>query len=203
MVRDQIEARGIDDERVLAAMRRVPRERFIPADRRDVAYEDHPVPIGHGQTISQPYIVALMSDLARLGPGARVLEIGTGSGYQAAILAEMGAEVWTIEIVDPLSKQATAVLRELGYGPERVHVRSGDGYRGWPDAAPFDAILVTAAPPSIPEPLKEQLKVGGRLVLPVGRLFQELVVIEREKDGWKKHHVAPVRFVPMIGEVER
>ena len=200
MVRSQIEARGIHDERVLTALRRVPRHRFVPAEQRDAAYADRPLPIGHGQTISQPYIVALMTDLAEVAPGESVLEIGTGSGYQAAVLAEMGAKVSTIEIVAPLAERSRSLLRELGYGG--VDVRSGDGYRGWPEKAPFDAIVVTAAPPEIPEPLKEQLAVGGRLVVPVGRGFQELVVLTRTPDGLRERRVLPVRFVPMTGEAQ-
>jgi protein-L-isoaspartate(D-aspartate) O-methyltransferase len=200
MVRDQIEARGVDDERVLTALRRVPRHRFLPEAARKLSYADHPVPIGHRQTISQPYIVALMSELAEVEPGDSVLEIGTGSGYQAAVLAEMGAKVRTIEIVEPLAAQASQLLRELGY--TGVEVRSGDGYRGWPEAAPFDAIVVTAAPPEIPEPLKQQLRVGGRLVVPVGTSSQELVVLTRTEDGFRERRVLPVRFVPMTGEAQ-
>jgi protein-L-isoaspartate(D-aspartate) O-methyltransferase len=200
MVREQIEARGIDDERVLTALRRVPRHRFIPERQRAAAYADHPVPIGHDQTISQPYIVALMSELAEVEPGDSVLEIGTGSGYQAAVLAEMGVKVWTIEIVAPLAERARALLRELGH--DDVEVRSGDGYRGWPEAAPFDAIVVTAAPPKIPEPLKQQLAIGGRLVVPVGARLQELVVLTRTAEGFRERRVLPVRFVPMTGEAQ-
>jgi protein-L-isoaspartate(D-aspartate) O-methyltransferase len=200
MVRSQIEARGIGDERVLTALRRVPRHRFVPANQRDSAYADRPLPIGHGQTISQPYIVALMSDLAKIAPGDSVLEIGTGSGYQAAVLAEMGAKVRTIEIVAPLAERSRTLLRELGY--EGVEVRTGDGYRGWPEKAPFDAIVVTAAPPGIPEPLKQQLAVGGRLVVPVGTRLQELMVLTRTPQGFREQRVLPVRFVPMTGEAQ-
>jgi protein-L-isoaspartate(D-aspartate) O-methyltransferase len=199
MVREQIEARGLDDEAVLAAMRSVPRHRFMPEDARHEAYRDHPVPIGEGQTISQPYIVALMSQLARIGPGARVLEIGTGSGYQAAVLAAMGARVWSIEIVPPLAEQAARTLEELGY---EVRVRQGDGYAGWPEEAPFDAILLTAAPPEIPPPLVEQLAPEGRLVAPVGRGFQELVVVTASPEGPVRRTVLPVRFVPMTGRAQ-
>ncbi len=201
MVRTQIEARGIRDPRVLAAMRKVPRHLFIPEELRDGAYEDGPVSIGQGQTISQPYIVALMTELARPGPGDRILEVGTGSGYQAAILGELAGEVDTIEIVEPLGQRAEALLRSFGYA--NVHCRIGDGYAGWPERAPFDAIVVTAAPGSIPEPLKEQLAVGGRLVIPVGRFDQDLVVVTRTADGFHEISVAPVRFVPMTGEAEK
>ncbi len=198
MVREQLASRDVKDARVLAAMRRVPRHEFVPAALRAQAYADGPLPIGHEQTISQPYIVALMTQLAALGPASRVLEVGTGSGYQAAILAEVARDVYTIEIVEPLARSAEATLRRLGY--ERVHVRAGDGYRGWPEAAPFDAILVTAAPERVPAPLLEQLAVGGRLVIPVGRIDQELEVHRRTATGFEVERVAPVRFVPMTGE---
>jgi protein-L-isoaspartate(D-aspartate) O-methyltransferase len=203
MVAAQIERRGVTDRRVLEAIRRVPRHLFVPAEAAGQAYDDRALPIGHEQTISQPYIVAIMSELARIEPGARVLEVGTGSGYQAAVLAEMGAEVYSIEIVEPLAREAGQRLERLGY---HVHVRAGDGYRGWPDAAPFDAILVTAAPPLIPEPLKEELRVGGRLVLPVGPGgggTQRLLVVTRTPTGFEETPVFPVRFVPMTGEVQR
>ena len=198
MVANQLAARGIKDERVLAAMRRVPRHEMVPPLVRDLAYADRPLPIGDGQTISQPYIVALMTEAAAVGKGARVLEVGTGSGYQAAVLAELGAEVYSIEIVEPLARRAAAALRRSGYGS--VNLRVGDGYRGWPEAAPFDAVLVTAAPPRIPEPLKLQLKPGGRLVVPVGDGFQQLVVVTRTGDRFEERRIAPVRFVPMTGE---
>jgi protein-L-isoaspartate(D-aspartate) O-methyltransferase len=198
MVARQIAARGIADAAVLAAMRKVPRHLFVPAGAAARAYEDSALPIGHDQTISQPYIVAIMTELAAVKRGARVLEIGTGSGYQAAVLAELGADVYTIEIVEPLGKHAAGTLRKLGYGA--VRTRIGDGYRGWPEAAPFDAIVVTAAPPKIPEPLKRQLKLGGRLVVPVGEQFQLLKVITRTANGWDERGVIPVRFVPMVGE---
>lgn len=201
MVREQIEARDIKDARVLAAMRKVPRHLFVPGWARGLSYDDSPAPIGYGQTISQPYIVALMTELAAVSPGARVLEVGTGSGYQAAILAEVGAKVYSIEIIEGLATSAAKILSELGY--QSVSVRAGDGYRGWSDAAPFDAILVTAAPPRVPEPLKEQLRVGGRLVVPVGRGVQDLCVITRHEDGFTERTVIPVRFVPMTGEVEK
>ena len=200
MVTSQIAARGVADRAVLAAMRKVPRHEFVPAQVADMAYADRPLPIGERQTISQPYIVALMSELAALKPGARVLEIGTGSGYQAAVLSELGAKVYTVEIIAPLAERAAATLTRLGYA--NVHTRIGDGYRGWPEAAPFDAIVVTAAPPAVPAPLKEQLKVGGRLVLPVGTYDQELRVITRTAQGWDERDVIPVLFVPMTGEAQ-
>jgi protein-L-isoaspartate(D-aspartate) O-methyltransferase len=193
--------RGVRDRAVLEAMRRVPRHLFVPADAARHAYEDRPLPIGHDQTISQPYIVASMTELAEVGPGSRVLEVGTGSGYQTAILAELGAEVWSIEIVEPLARRAAALLHRLGY--ERVHLAIGDGYGGWPEAAPFDAVLVAAAPPRVPEPLMEQLAPGGRLVIPVGDERQELLVIQRDGEGFVQRSVYPVRFVPMTGEAQR
>jgi len=201
MVETQIAARRVRNPAVLAAMRKVPRHAFVPSTLVDMAYEDRPLPIGWKQTISQPFIVALMSELAALAPGARVLEIGTGSGYQTAILSELGAEVYTIEIVEPLAHRAAATLARLGYAS--VHTRTGDGYQGWPDAAPFDAIIVTAAPPSVPAPLKRQLKIGGRLVLPVGTHDQKLKVITRTALGWEERTVIPVVFVPMTGEAQR
>lgn len=202
MVSEQIEARGIRDPRVLAAMRSVPRDAFVPPMLSASAWEDHPLPIGHEQTISQPYIVALMTELARVGPGSRVLEIGTGSGYQAAVLAACGAEVWTIEIVPPLAEQAAATLARLGY--DRVHVRAGDGSHGWPDQAPFDAILVTAAPEELPQALRAQLAPGGRLVAPIGADDdQTLQVHHRTDEGFRVERVAAVRFVPMTGDAAR
>jgi protein-L-isoaspartate(D-aspartate) O-methyltransferase len=201
MVDTQLAARDIKDQRVLAAMRKVPRHEFVPPAARQSSYADRPLPIGDDQTISQPYIVALMTEAAGVGKGARVLEIGTGSGYQAAVLAELGAEVYSIEIVEPLARRGAAALKRTGYGA--VKLRVGDGYRGWPEAAPFDAILVTAAPPRIPEPLKQQLKPGGRLVIPVGNDLQELVVVQRVGKEWKEKRIAPVRFVPMTGEAQR
>jgi protein-L-isoaspartate(D-aspartate) O-methyltransferase len=201
MVEQQLVARDITDEAVLAAMRRVPRERFVAPEDVRHAYGDHPLPIGFGATISQPYIVALMTQLARVRPGDRVLDVGTGSGYQAAVLAEMGAEVYGVEVVPELAERAAQVLAELGY--TRVHVRAGDGYRGWPEAAPFHAIIVAAAAPTVPRPLLDQLDIGGRLVIPVGGLVQDLEVIEKRPDGrLYREAVIPVRFVPMVGEVE-
>jgi len=201
MVSEQIAARGVRDERVLAALRRVPRHRFVPEAERAGAYEDHPLPIGSLQTISQPYIVAVMSELAQLQPGERVLEVGTGCGYQTAVLLELGAEVHSIEIVPELAASARETLRALGY--ERVNVVSGDGYRGLPERAPFDAILVAAAPDHVPQPLLDQLAVGGRLVIPIGGEFQQLRVLKRSVRGIEDLPVFDVRFVPMTGEAQR
>lgn len=201
MVRYQIEERGVSDPVVLAAMRRVPRHEFVPPEVRAFAYEDSPLPIGDGQTISQPYIVALMTQLLALRKTDRVLEIGTGSGYQAAVLAEIVAEVYTIEIVEPLERAARATLDRQGY--KNVFTRAGDGYRGWPEHAPFDAVIITAAPGKIPEPLIDQLKTGGKMVLPLGSWYQELIVVTKEKDGVRKRSVIPVRFVPMTGEIQK
>jgi protein-L-isoaspartate(D-aspartate) O-methyltransferase len=200
MVELQLEGRDIRNPRVLDAMRSVPRHRFAPDLDPRRAYDDRPYPIGHGQTISQPYIVALMTQLAVVEPPCKVLEVGTGSGYQAAVLAELGCEVYTIEIVEALAKQAERILEEQGYGG-RTHVRFGDGYRGWPEAAPFDAILVTAAAPRLPQPLIDQLAPGARLVIPVGRLSQSLEVHRKTEEGIVREQVIGVRFVPMTGEV--
>ena len=197
MVEEQIVARGVQDPAVLAAMRRVPRHEFVPEVSRVAAYADRPLPIGEGQTISQPYIVALMSELAAVRPRARVLEIGTGSGYQAAVLATLGAEVYTIEIVSSLAARAAATFTRLGY--HTIHTRKGDGFRGWPEAAPFAAIVVTAAPAEVPPALLAQVALGGRLVIPVGTAEQELQVHERTADGVRVRSVIPVRFVPMTG----
>ena len=202
MVETQIAARGVHDPRVLAAMRKVPRHLFVEPAASGEAYEDHPVPIGNNQTISQPYIVALMTELLELPPHARVLEIGTGSGYQSAVLGEIAAEVYSIEILPDLAQAAAGKLRQLGY--TNVEVRAGDGYRGWPEHAPFDGIVVTAAPERIPQPLLDQLAVGGRMVIPVGGFFQELKVFTKERDGRiTEKDVIPVRFVPMTGEIEK
>jgi protein-L-isoaspartate(D-aspartate) O-methyltransferase len=201
MVQSQIAARGIQDRAVLAAVRKVPRHRFVPPLLQARAYDDGPLPIGAGQTISQPFIVAWMTELIQPKPGMRVLEIGTGSGYQAAVLAECVAEVDTIEVIPELGHRAEAVLRELGY--RNVQVRVGDGYGGWPERAPFDAILLTAAPPrDIPKPLLDQLKIGGKLVAPVGRDVQHLVRITRTETGWKREVLDLVRFVPMTGKAQ-
>ncbi len=199
MVDEQIARRGLRDPRLLAAMRAVPRHRFVPPDELEWAYSDGPLPIGHGQTISQPYIVALMTDLLHLAPGARVLEVGTGSGYQAAILAHMAAEVHTVEVIPALAHRAEKVLAELGLTNVRVHV--GDGSLGWPEAAPYDGILVAAAAPDVPPPLLDQLAEGGRLVLPVGsRGFQELQVWERRAGQLHCERGISVAFVPLRGE---
>ena len=189
------------DSRVMDAMGRVERHRFVPESQKILAYENQPLPIGYGQTISQPYIVALMTDLSMVDPGDRVLEIGTGSGYQAAILAEMGAQVFTIEIVKPLADKASAVLNELGYG--RAMTRTGDGYYGWQEEAPFDAIVVTAAADHVPPPLIRQLKPGGVMVIPVGSRFmiQQLVLVNKDNGGEiRTKQILPVRFVPFTGD---
>jgi protein-L-isoaspartate(D-aspartate) O-methyltransferase len=203
MVEEQLEERDITDRRVLEIMGRVARERFVPEELRRHAYEDHPLPIGLDQTISQPYIVALMTQLARPSPDDRVLEIGVGSGYEAAILAGLCRQVYSIEILDALATAARQRLAELGY--ENVAVRCGDGYQGWPEQAPFDAILVSAAPDHVPQPLIDQLVPGGRLVIPVGSSYgQELLLIEKQLDGdLRRSRVGPVRFVPMTGEADR
>ena len=201
MVATQIAARDVRDARTLAALRKVPRHLFVPAPLVAQAYDDHPLPIGEGQTISQPYIVAFMTEALRLEGGEKVLEIGTGSGYQAAVLAEIAARVFTIEIVAPLAEQSRQRLAQLGYA--NVSVRAGDGYAGWPEEAPFDAIMITAAAPRIPEPLRQQLRDGGRMILPVGEDYQELVVVTRKGERFDQERVLPVRFVPMTGEVRK
>jgi len=201
MVRDQIKARGIRDSRVLKAFERVERHRFVDSSRWPEAYNDYPLPIGRGQTISQPYIVALMTDLAGIEPTDTVLEIGTGSGYQAAILGELADQVYSIEIIEPLGKSAETRLKELGY--ENINVRIGDGYRGWPEAAPFDAIIITCAPPEIPQPLIDQLADGGRMVVPVGTYYQELILAKKKDGRIEKSRIAPVQFVPMTGESQK
>jgi protein-L-isoaspartate(D-aspartate) O-methyltransferase len=200
MVSSQIESRGVKDPLVLKAMREVPRHEFVPDSQKSRAYGDYPLPIGEGQTISQPYIVALMTELLELHGTEKVLEIGTGSGYQAAILAELAKEVYTIEIIESLSVRSQAILDKLGY--KNIYYRVGDGYRGWPEKAPFDGIIVTAAPPTIPQPLLDQLKVGGILIIPVGEYFQELVKVVRTEKGYKHYSVTGVRFVPMTGEAQ-
>lgn len=202
MVEEQLRRRDIRDAKVLAALGKVPRHLFVPAGERGMAYGDHPLPIGHGQTISQPYIVALMTQLALSGPCRRALDVGTGSGYQAAVLAELVPEVNSIEILCPLADEARSRLVRMGY--KNVEVRCGDGYAGWADRAPFDAIVVAAAAPVIPQPLVDQLAVGGRLVIPVGDEYQELLLLEKLKGGkTRTNRYGAVRFVPMTGEVRR
>jgi protein-L-isoaspartate(D-aspartate) O-methyltransferase len=196
MVARQLRARDITSPRVLDAMARVPRHLFVPVNERARAYADHPLPIGYGQTISQPYIVAFMTQAVDPSPTARVLEIGTGSGYQAAVLAELAGEIYSIEIVPELAERARTTLESLGY--ERVHVRTGDGYAGWPEHAPFDRIVVTAAPETIPPTLVDQLAVGGRMAIPVGRDLQQLQILEKTADGLRTLRTLPVRFVPMV-----
>jgi len=201
MVRVQIAERGVRDPRVLAAMTEVPRHCFVPAALRHSAYDDGPLPLGRGQTISQPYIVAAMTELLELEPEDRVLDIGTGSGYQAAVLAEIVGEVYSIEIVPSLADEAADRLASLGY--DNVTVRVGDGYRGWPEKAPFDGIVVAAAADEVPPPLKAQLANGGRLVIPVGALVQELRVVTRTEEGFSERAITGVAFVPMTGEARR
>ena len=200
MVEAQIESRGVKDQRVLEAMKKVERHKFVPAPFTLDAYSDSPLPIGHDQTISQPYIVAYMTEAAQLKAGDRVLEIGTGSGYQAAILAELVKEVYTIEILPELADSARSILRTLRYN--NVWVKTGDGYKGWSEHQPFDAIIVTAAPPNIPEALIEQLNLNGRMILPVGEFYQELVLIKKTDQGLLKERLIPVRFVPMVSQDE-
>jgi len=200
MVERQIAARGVRDPAVLEAMRQVPRHRFVPEALADEAYEDRPLPIGRGQTISQPYVVAAMTEALEPEPGDRILEVGTGSGYQAAVLAAIVKEVKSIEIVPELAASASQLLSELGYA--NVEVIAGDGFQGLPEQAPFDGIIVTAAPPEVPPPLLEQLADGGRLVIPVGRGFQELKVLKRRGSSWQEESLFPVRFVPMTGEAQ-
>jgi len=199
MVEQQLKARDIKDERVLAAMGKVPREAFVPPESRAFSYEDGPLPIGYDQTISQPYIVAFMTEQLRLKPSDRVLEIGTGSGYQAAILAELASEIYSVEIVEPLARAAEATLQRLGY--TNVHLKIGDGYKGWPDAAPFEAIIVTCASDKVPQPLIDQLKDSGRMIIPVGERFaQQLYLLEKKNGQLKESATLPVRFVPMARE---
>jgi protein-L-isoaspartate(D-aspartate) O-methyltransferase len=201
MVERQIRARGISDARVLAAMLKVPRHLFVPEAVREQAYEDHPVPIGFGQTISQPFIVAYMTEQLHLAPTDKVLEIGTGSGYQAAILAELAREVYTIEIIPELAIRARATLEALGY--RQVHVRHGNGYLGWPEAAPFDKIIVTAAPDEVPPALVEQLALGGILIAPVGVVEQTLTIVRKTPGGLVRRETIPVLFVPMVGKPKK
>jgi len=196
----QADARGITNSRVLEAMRMVPRHEFLPENLQHAAYEDRPLPIGYEQTISQPYIVAFMTQALNPQPGHRVLEIGTGSGYQAAVLARLAGEVYSIEIIEPLARRAAEILRRQGL--TNVHVRHGDGYAGWEEAAPFDSIIVTCAPDKIPEPLTKQLKEGGRMIIPVGSVDDQQLVLIGKRDGkMKRTAILNVRFVPMTGKV--
>jgi protein-L-isoaspartate(D-aspartate) O-methyltransferase len=197
---NELEREGITDEKTLAAMRKTPRHEFIPEEYRNAAYDNRPVPIGFEQTISQPYIVGYMTQLLQLKGGEKVLEIGTGSGYQAAVLAEIAGEVYTIEILEPLALRAEETLKRLGY--DNVKVKVGDGYKGWPEHAPFDAIIVTAAPDHIPQPLVEQLKEGGRMVIPVGSFYQRIILMTKDSTGVAQQTDIPVRFVPMTGEAQ-
>ena len=201
MVETQIQARGITAPAVLEALAAVPRHRFVPETLAPRAYDDTPLPIGYDQTISQPYVVAYMTEAAALTPDAKVLDIGTGSGYQAAVLAEIVNRVYSIEIVPELADRSRRLLADLGY--DNVEVRTGDGYRGWPDEAPFDAIVVAAAPDHVPPALVEQLAVGARLVIPVGRFTQEILIVTKTAGGSTTEAVLPVRFVPMTGEAQR
>lgn len=199
MIEQQIKARGIKDQQVLEAIKSVERHEFVPEDQRQSAYADSPLPIGHGQTISQPYIVAYMTEQLNLQADEKVLEIGTGSGYQAAVLAHIVSAVYTIEIVKPLCEDAKKRLKRLKY--ENIHVMCGDGYKGWPKHAPFDAVILTAAAKTIPQPLIDQLAVGGRLIAPVGELWQELILLKRlSSDKVEKQKLIPVRFVPLTGD---
>lgn len=197
----KIVAQGISDKKVIAAMKSVRRHEFVPKQHWDEAYADHPLPIGLKQTISQPFIVAYMTQMLKLDGSEKVLEIGTGSGYQAAVLAEIVDVVYTIEILEPLAREAEKTLKRLGY--DGVVVKAGDGYRGWPEHAPFDAIIVTAAPDHVPEPLVEQLKVGGRMVIPVGKWGQRLTLITKDEDGVTRREDLRVIFVPMTGEAQK
>jgi protein-L-isoaspartate(D-aspartate) O-methyltransferase len=200
MVEEQLKTRGVHDERVLSAMAKVPREEFIPENERSQSYADIALPIGHDQTISQPFIVAFMTEQLRPKPTDRVLEVGTGSGYQAAVLAELVADVYTVEIIEPLAKEASARLSQLGYN--NAHVKVGDGYQGWPEVAPFDAIIVTCAPDKVPPPLTQQLKDGGRMIIPVGSTMmdQQLYLLEKKSGELVQTAILPVRFVEMSGE---
>jgi len=203
MVRDQLESpsRGITNGRVLEAMRRVPRHEFVPAELRSRAYEDRPLPIGYSQTISQPYIVAYMTQQLDPAPNDKVLEVGTGSGYQAAVLSELVSEVYSIEIVEPLAQSAASDLSRLGY--TNVHVRAGDGYEGWQQHAPFDTVIVTCAPEAVPQPLVDQLSEGGRMIIPVGPTWnQQLILLRKQGGKLEQKAVLPVRFVPMTGKAE-
>ncbi len=201
MVASQIISRGVRDPKTLAALREVPRHLFVPARLAKQAYEDHPLPIGHGQTISQPYIVAFMTEALGLKGGETVLEVGAGSGYQSAVLSRIASKVFGIEIVEALALEAKERIASLGYA--NVEIRAGDGYLGWPEHAPSDAILVAAAAPRVPEPLKQQLKDGGRLIVPVGEYVQELIIVTRRGAAFEQRNVLAVQFVPMTGEIRK
>ena len=199
MVETQIIRRNITDKNVINAMRTIPRHLFVSKRYHAEAYDDHPLPIAGGQTISQPYIVAIMTELIQIDSSSKILEIGTGSGYQAAVLGEISDSVYSIEIIPVLAERAEELLDSLGF--KSVHVRAGDGYKGWPEVAPFDAIIVTAAAPKIPQPLVDQLKIGGRMIIPVGDSSQDLILITKNETGIVKKSIIPVRFVPMTGEI--
>jgi protein-L-isoaspartate(D-aspartate) O-methyltransferase len=200
MVRDQLQRRDVKDPLVLAAMLKVPRHEFVPTNIINSAYEDSALPLDLGQTISQPYIVGFMTQALKLTGGEKVLEIGTGSGYQAAVLAEIVSDVYSVEILPELADRARVLLAKMGY--KNIHIRTGDGYEGWPQFAPFDKIIVTAAPDSVPQPLIDQLKTGGRMVIPVGRYEQQLMIIEKNESGVARQYSIPVRFVPMTGKAQ-
>jgi len=201
MVEEQIERRGVTDKAVLEAMKKVERHLFVPEDLKNTAYTDSPLPIGYRQTISQPYIVAFMTQAIQPGPDDRVLEIGTGSGYQAAVLAELVKEVYTVEIVEPLAENARLSLEKLGY--KNIKVKYGDGYKGWREYSPFDVIVVTAAPPGIPEELINQLKIGGSMIVPIGEYHQELYLIKKTETGLERKALLPVVFVPMLNSSDK
>lgn len=201
MVDSQIKARGVNDCLVLNALSKVERHLYVPENLQQFAYADEPLPIGYGQTISQPYIVAYMTEALKLQPDHHVLEIGTGSGYQAAILAEIVSQVYTIEIVEPLALESQNNLFKNGY--RNIHFKIGDGYQGWPEAAPFDAIIVTAAPPEIPQPLIDQLKEGGKMIIPIGVGYQKLILLTKKEGEIIQESLLPVRFVPMTGKIQK
>lgn len=202
MIENQLKARGISDQNVLDAMQEVDRSLFVPEDKQDLAYEDRPLPIGKNQTISQPYIVAYMAENLRLDDGDKVLEVGTGCGYNAAVLSRLTKEVYSIEIIEWLAQLAVENLEKTAY--ENIKTRHGDGYAGWPEESPFDAIILTAAPPYIPRPLKKQLKVGGKLLAPVGKMNQKLILLHKtEEDEFEEKELLPVRFVPMTGRADK
>jgi protein-L-isoaspartate(D-aspartate) O-methyltransferase len=200
MVRTQLIPRGIVSQKVLEVLRKVPRHLFVPTEYQPLAYTDRPLPIGYDQTISQPYIVAYMTEILDIQPGDKILEIGTGSGYQAAVLRELGAEVFSVEIVEPLAKKAETVLKQSGY--EDIHLKTGDGYQGWEEQAPFHGIIVTCSPSRIPPPLIAQLKEGGRMIIPVGKegYVQYLCLVEKLREGTVQKTVMAVRFVPMVND---